>query len=80
MGEGTATAIIDNGSGVYYWRGRDKQRVEGDWVFMALFRCQQCGRDVTILRFDRSQLDERNLTRLKTCPDGCTSTRPWLEP
>lgn len=80
MGEGTATAIIDTGSGVYFWRGRNQQRVEGDWIFMALFRCESCGRDVTILRFDRAHGDERTLARQKTCPDGCTSARAWLAP
>lgn len=79
MGEpAERTAVIDDGTGVYLWHGYEKHRDE--WVFMALYRCDQCGRDVTIIRYDRAKLDERSLTRLRVCPGGCASATQWLAP
>ncbi len=74
----SATAVLDNGTGVYLWHGRERHHVPDDWVFMARFRCDHCGRDVTIMRFDRTQVDERRLLRLKGCPGGCDSIQQWL--
>jgi hypothetical protein len=73
-------AVIDNGTGVYLWRGQHKQAMSDQWVFMALYRCEHCGREVTIVRFDRANVDERSLRRMKACPGGCASVQQWLEP
>jgi hypothetical protein len=81
MGEQAERArVIDNGTGVYFWHGSDKQRVGDDWVFMALFRCEQCGRAVTIVRFDRSSVDEPRFRRMRVCPGGCSAVHEWLAP
>jgi hypothetical protein len=70
-------AVIDTGRGVYLWNGVEQPAGE-DWVFMALYRCEQCGRAVTIVRFHRDLADEHGLHRLRTCPQSCTSISQWL--
>ena len=74
MGEPERTAaVIDDGTGVYYWDGVDKALVGEDWVFMGLYRCEGCGRSVTIVRFARDDESERQFRRQKHCPGGCAS-------
>lgn len=44
-----------------------------DWVFMGVFRCESCGRSVTIVNSTR---EERALFhRRKRCPGGCATVR-----
>lgn len=72
-------AVIDDGSGVYLWTGVEEHRAQHrEWVFMARYRCEQCGRDVTIVRFERDLSDERGLRHLRTCPRSCASISQWL--
>jgi hypothetical protein len=46
---------------------------------MGLYRCERCGRSVTIVRFTRDD-SERVFGRQKQCPGGCEAARAWLEP
>jgi hypothetical protein len=80
MSELHQAAVIDDGTGVYFWHGHDRHSVGEDWVFMALFRCDQCGREVTIVRFEKGSVDERSLSRVRACPGGCGEVRSWLQP
>jgi hypothetical protein len=75
------TAVIDDGTGVYFWDGVgvDTALVGKEWVFMGLFRCEGCGRSVTIVRFARDADNERQFRRQKQCPGGCESVVSWLE-
>ena len=79
MGERT-TAVIDDGTGVYFWDGVDTTLIGKEWVFMGLFRCEHCGRSVTIVRFTRDEDRDRQFRRQKQCPGGCDSVHDWLEP
>lgn len=79
MGEPERTALIDDGTGVYLWDGRDTALLGKEWVFMGLYRCERCGRSVTIVRFTRDD-SERVFGRQKQCPGGCEAARAWLEP
>ncbi len=75
-------AVIDDGTGLYLWEGlRDGlEKHRAEWAFLALFRCEHCGRDVTIVRADRSKIDERSLSRMRACPGGCEAATQWLAP
>lgn len=81
MGQPRSVAVIDDGTGVYFWDGRmpSGQPFGKEWVFMGLFRCEQCGRSVTIVRFAGHDYSERQLSRQKQCPGGCESEHEWLE-
>ena len=73
--QATDAAVIDDGTGVYLWRG-DEPHLQGrDWVWKALYRCEACGRAVTILRFERDPAAEQGMRRLRTCPGGCAAVR-----
>ena len=71
--QATEVAVIDDGTGVYLWRGDEPHPMAREWVFKALYRCEACGRAVTILRFERDAAAEQGMRRLRTCPGGCTS-------
>jgi len=80
MGEQREPAVIDDGTGVYLWDGTDTALIGKEWVFMGLFRCEGCGRSVTIVRFTREDRDRDQLFhRQKQCPGGCDSVHDWLE-
>lgn len=78
--ERAPAAVIDNGTGVYFWDGVATALVGKEWVFMGLFRCECCGRSVTIVRFERDVDSDRLFRRQKQCPGGCDSVHDWLEP
>jgi hypothetical protein len=80
MGELERAAVIDDGTGVYFWDGRDTRLIGKEWVFMGLFRCERCGRSVTIVRFTRDERSDRLFCRQKLCPGGCEAEHAWLEP
>ena len=72
-----ANAVIDNGSGVYFWNN-DPQLLK-EWTFMGVFRCEACGRSVTIVRFTGDDYDnDRAFRRQKQCPGGCEAVHDWL--
>jgi hypothetical protein len=73
-------AVIDDGTGVYLWTGEEPNAIGRDWVFKALYRCEQCGRAVTILRFERDAAAEQTMRRLRTCPGGCAAIRELRSP
>ena len=73
-------AVIDDGTGVYLWDGRDVESLGKEWVFLGLFRCEQCGRSVTIVRFAGDDYSDRLFRRQKHCPGGCDAVHDWLEP
>jgi hypothetical protein len=75
-----ALGVIDDGTGVYLWSGDEPHPLGNEWVFKAIYRCEQCGRAVTILRFERDTAAEQTMRRLRTCPGGCTSIRERLQP
>lgn len=79
MGEPERAAVIDDGTGVYFWNGLDTTLLGKEWVFMGLYRCEGCGRSVTIVRFEHEATD-RLFHRQKQCPGGCDSEHEWLEP
>jgi hypothetical protein len=72
-------AVIDDGTGVYLWSGDDHPMIR-EWVFKAIYRCERCGRAVTILRFERDAAAEQSMRRLRTCPGGCASIQEHLRP
>jgi hypothetical protein len=76
MGTPDRAAVLDDGTGVYLWDGRDTAQLRQDWVFMGLFRCEDCGRSVTVVRFTREERD-RLFHRKKQCPGGCAQVRPF---
>jgi hypothetical protein len=74
--QGAELAVIDDGTGVYLWRNDEPHpTMAREWVFKALYRCEACGRAVTILRFERDVAAEQGMRRMKTCPGGCASVR-----
>jgi hypothetical protein len=73
-------AVIDDGTGVYLWSGDEQHPMGKEWVFKAIYRCEQCGRAVTILRFERDVAAEQSMRRLRTCPGGCASIQTRLSP
>ena len=77
MGEPVRPAVLDDGTGVYLWDGIDTARFDKEWVFMGLFRCEDCGRSVTVVRFTREERAQL-FHRKKHCPGGCAtaSERP----
>jgi hypothetical protein len=48
-----------------------------DWVFLGMFRCERCGRSVTIRKTTRGPADddERLFHRHRQCPEGCEPVR-----
>lgn len=51
-----------------------EERLEkSDWVFMGMFRCERCGRSVTIRKATRSD-EERLFHRHRHCAD-CAPAR-----
>ena len=83
MGEPRHAGVIDDGTGVYLWDGRalDPERLLGrEWIFMGLYRCERCGRSVTIVRFAGDAYSDRLFVRHKHCPGGCDAVHAWLEP
>jgi hypothetical protein len=80
MGEPERAAVIDDGTGVYFWDGLVSTLAGKEWVFMGLYRCECCGRSVTIVRFAHDNYSDRAFRRQKQCPGGCESTHDWLEP
>ncbi|HLL23534.1 MAG TPA: hypothetical protein VK427_15460 [Kofleriaceae bacterium] len=75
MGE-ALPAVIDDGTGVYFWDGRDAA-LGTEWVFLGRYRCERCGRAVTIVRFQRDEA-HRLFVRHKQCPGGCDAEHAWL--
>jgi hypothetical protein len=75
-----AAAVIDDGTGVYFWDGHDTTLLGKEWTFMGLYRCESCGRSVTIVRFGGDAFNERLFHKQKQCPGGCDSVHDWLEP
>jgi hypothetical protein len=73
-------AVIDDGTGVYLWRADEPHPQAREWVFKALYRCEDCGRAVTILRFERDAAAEQGMRRLRTCPGGCAQVRERPQP
>jgi DNA-directed RNA polymerase subunit RPC12/RpoP len=73
-------AVIDDGTGVYLWSGEEQHPMGKEWVWKAIYRCERCGRAVTILRFERDAAAEQSMRRLRTCPGGCASIRERLQP
>lgn len=71
-------AVIDDGTGVYLWSGDEQHPTTREWVWKALYRCEQCGRAVTIVRFERDTAAEQGMRRLRTCPGGCGAIREHL--
>lgn len=69
-------AVIDDGTGVYLCRADQPPPTAREWVFKAIYRCEQCGRAVTIVRFERDAAAEQGMRRLRTCPGGCEQVRP----
>ena len=78
--ERATAAVIDDGTGVYFWDGRDTTLIGREWVFMGLYRCDRCGRSVTIVRFKRDEASDRLFRRQQQCPGGCDAEHDWLEP
>ena len=78
MGEAQRAAVIDDGTGVYLWDGRDTTLLGKEWVFMGVYRCESCGRSVTIVRFAGDAYDDRLFRRQKHCPGGCEAVHAWL--
>ena len=78
--ERAPAAVIDNGTGVYFWDGVDTALLGKEWVFMGLFRCECCGRSVTIVRFEHDVDGDRLFHRQKQCRGGCDSVVDWLAP
>jgi hypothetical protein len=77
MGESANAAVIDNGTGVYFWD--NDPRVLEEFVFMGVFRCEQCGRSVTVVRFAGDDYThDRAFRRQKHCPGGCEAVHEWL--
>ena len=74
MEEPRPAAVLDDGTGVYLWDGTDTTRFAKDWVFMGVFRCEDCGRSVTVVRFTHEERAEL-FHRKKQCPGGCASVR-----
>jgi hypothetical protein len=72
--------VIDDGTGVYFWDGVELSRalLGKEWVFMGRFRCEGCGRSVTIVRFERDDDRDRLFRRQKQCPGGCDAVHEWL--
>jgi hypothetical protein len=75
-------AVLDDGTGVYLWSGEEQHLVAQarEWVWKALYRCEACGRAVTILRFQRDAVAEQGMRRMRTCPGGCASIHERLQP
>jgi hypothetical protein len=63
-------SVLDDGKAVFLWNGAEHRRDE-EWTFLACFRCEQCGRSVTVVRFEGDVYDQRALSRLRVCPGGC---------
>jgi len=74
-----APAVLDDGTGVYLWAGNETHRASEEWVFKALFRCEQCDRAVTVVRFEGDHVEDHWLRSLRTCPGGCASVIRWLQ-
>lgn len=52
-----------------------EEHLENNWVFLGVFRCERCGRSVTIRKTTRGDDDDRFFHRHRHCPDGCEPAR-----